>query len=319
MCVQITRTSPSENANAAYDMKTTFCPHLTAERNKTSGRGGFTLIELLVVIAIIAILAALLLPALGRAKATAKRIQCMNGMRQIGIAFTMFTDDRNSMYPPAAYVFGGGGGAYSWDDWLDPYMGGRTPESELLAGFTPKQYASGVYKCPADTTPIPAGSFFEPGARRSYAMNCSGPFVGVDYQADTAGHTYPLPIVRRGIGVQWKDNLPFDSEARGFKNSVIKDPSGGILLVEQVGNNSFCGQGWQSFCIAPEGPGGIMQTLTPGSTGDNFGDLTYGLHNKRFNYLFHDNHVEILRKEETVGSGNVKNPKGMWTVATVGD
>ena len=61
---------------------------------------GFTVIELMVVVAIIAILAALLLPAIGRAKAKAKQSGCMNNLRQINLGIRMFADDSDDAFPP---------------------------------------------------------------------------------------------------------------------------------------------------------------------------------------------------------------------------
>ena len=67
--------------------------------NSTDKRSGFTLIELLVVIAIIAILAALLLPVLARAKENGKRIRCASNLRQIYIGVHLYTEDQESRLP----------------------------------------------------------------------------------------------------------------------------------------------------------------------------------------------------------------------------
>jgi len=134
---------------------------------------GFTLIELLVVIAIIAILAAMLLPALSRAKLRALTAQCLNNKHQIQLAYAMYAGDFNDFLVPNA-PFGSTAGQTGW---LDASEGGDSWTTGIgntnLAALTGNCLAPfvgnnvNVYKCPGDNIPSDDGS----QRLRSISMN----------------------------------------------------------------------------------------------------------------------------------------------------
>ena len=108
-----------------------FLPGVRPARRPRGLRRGFTLIELLVVIAIIAILASMLLPALARAKSKGKAIQCINNLKQVGLAMVMYSDENDGFIPR--------GNGHPWFLAYLPYM----PQ-----GVTEKDYRGvRIYRC----------------------------------------------------------------------------------------------------------------------------------------------------------------------------
>jgi prepilin-type N-terminal cleavage/methylation domain-containing protein/prepilin-type processing-associated H-X9-DG protein len=331
----------------------TLTPNGSNRRRSTqaAAKGGFTLIELLVVIAIIAILAAILLPALARAKSRAQRLQCMGQLKQLDLGINMFASDNGDMYPPAGYASTTFSRQLSWDSWIYPYIGGSQslkPNQANMGWFAIDPYdAEGfgvgiglpILTCPADNLPKVGwmhvnGDRSQPlqFATRTYGMNSAGFTWGVDIQVDPAKGTYPLPDLtqpnRHGVGIYWYGpGLP-DLSAKGYPVSVVKDPAGTILLCENAASQSPMGNQWPCCCCGPyctipnwsdlfqidTGAPTDAATLTGSTSTYSEGTLLYKAHNSRFNYAFHDGHVESLRYQDTVGSGTLQNPAGMWTV-----
>ena len=295
------------------------------EKSNGAVPAAFTLIELLVVIAIIAILAAMLLPALSKAKSRAQRTRCLSNLKQLGLGLSLVTTDRQEMYPPAVYSSGDVTYQLTWDDYIHRNIGGTASDQDLLFGVTPPGVTPKILRCPADRIEFPKtetwlNSF---AARRSYAMNWAGP--GFMLSAPNA----PLPVGGlKGIGIFYnlRGSAPnsFNWEPPGFKVAQVADQSGTILLAELANGRNMAGNDWPSFCAGPgpTPPSGVnedcIQTTSVArisGTDHTYGALSYGLHAQRFNYLFHDGHVGLHRTTETIGNGTLANPNGMWSMA----
>ncbi len=162
---------------------------------------GFTLIELLVVIAIIAILAALLLPALGAAKAKARRIGCMNNLRQLSLACKIYADDNNgnlvSSWPIGfgSYPVNPSSWCPGWVSFIEPggLDYGPDPQFNCTNIYALQQGAiwsyvksAGVYRCPADGRSLGGVPVV-----RSYSMNAW--MNGKSYGDPTGASTFVTP------------------------------------------------------------------------------------------------------------------------------
>ena len=129
---------------------------------------GFTLIELLIVIAIIAILASLLFPSLGKAKARSQSVACLNNLKQLVTAWVLYADDHHDTLPPNLWDgVNPGSIPGSWvlgDAWYD------TTPSNIVQGVLFKYtQAPGIYRCPSDRSTIQGNNHLP--RVRSYSLN----------------------------------------------------------------------------------------------------------------------------------------------------
>jgi prepilin-type N-terminal cleavage/methylation domain-containing protein/prepilin-type processing-associated H-X9-DG protein len=237
------------------------------------GPAGFTLIELLVVIAIIAILAAMLLPALQAAKQRSFEAGCINNKRQIQIAYIMYVQDNADRLPINQVGSTTGGWVTSYLDWL---AGPNSPNTNvaylsagLLGDYTAKSI--GCYLCPADKYLSPAQTASGWTQRiRSVRVN---------------GYLAHEPVETTWDSTGWGANFE-----NNWKMGQMKSPSALWVFIDAHPDTGAPGGGSHPYDgVFSLPPGGVSQ-----SGGGNWNDMPASYHNKKScGFSFADGHAEI--------------------------
>jgi len=194
--------------------------------NKKSARA-FTLIELLVVIAIIAILAAMLLPALAAAKQRAWAIACNSNLHQMSIGLTMYADEARGFYPES-------GGDIPWGQ-TDPH----THCASWMEQIFPYVQNTNVYHCPANKLlPLARQSAFNyfNGARAAYVV------VNDDAPVDSKRILFPAAHVLSGDTL---DFTPEDADKDDYTQNCVGGPDNGFAYENSIGQN-YQWEQWQA-------------------------------------------------------------------------
>jgi prepilin-type N-terminal cleavage/methylation domain-containing protein/prepilin-type processing-associated H-X9-DG protein len=286
-------------------MKVIHYPH-----DQTRRAGGFTLIELLVVIAIIAILAALLLPALAKAKSRAQLAMCLSNLKQWGLADNMYVDDNNQVFPYPRYQDAYASGvAQDNPPWLAiPTYHNASPSEgdDVWFNALPSYVANKPMYVWANDPTIFYGSktiFTCPTA-------ATQGFYGPDAVADNTGHRDMIPGVRPlfsyGMNSKSLANENISATVTTLKTTMVVHPSAFVL---------FCDVRNRSDETPYYNNDSANQTVL--ATPHCYTTRYSARHNKGANITFSDGHAAHYKYDYVVSDGTAIVPSGPTAGQTV--
>jgi prepilin-type N-terminal cleavage/methylation domain-containing protein/prepilin-type processing-associated H-X9-DG protein len=248
---------------------------------------GFTLIELLVVIAIVAILAAMLLPALAAAKQKSQQTTCMNNLKQVGLAYSIYRSDNSDINSPQRMCP---------DTPNDPYGLSSPVPSGTSAGTPAPTGPNEIWWSPYDPYQVPDGT---PGT--TFKAGLLSPSLG-------NGSTNSYSIFKCPVEQQWQCayamNYSTGSPA-AQKDNFVTQASDRLVMWD---HRRTPGCSDSSVSTPPRAPylpfvgGSASTTHYPPR------------HNTRFNGLFYDSHVQSIKPAD-LDLKNFREPNSLPTVA----